>query len=97
MKPAPKIIDRAKTICFSIIDAQVQPTGNCKQVVGGVLQGPASGLAICRYEGEKTFYLFGCDENWQCITDTLHDTLEDAKKQAEFEYTGVSNIWIQIT
>jgi hypothetical protein len=96
MKPAPKQIGGANVICFAVVDSRVQPTGNCKQIVGGVLQGPASGLAICQYEGDNSFYLFGCDQDWQGVTDTWHQTLEDAKGQAEFEYTGVSKVWQQV-
>ncbi|HEU5011424.1 MAG TPA: hypothetical protein VFT66_02695 [Roseiflexaceae bacterium] len=97
MKLAPKQIGGAEVICFAIIDSRTYPTDKCKHVVGGVLQGPASGLAICQYEGESSFYLFGCDQNWQSITDTWHETFEDAKNQAEIEYTGVSKAWQQIS
>ena len=52
-----------------------------------------AGLAICQYLGETAFYLFGCDEAWQTITDTWHETLEEAQDQAEFEYAGVTATW----
>jgi hypothetical protein len=54
-------------------------------MVTGELMGPASGLAICQYAGESSFYLFSCDEDWRTLTDTLHESLEDAKAQAEFD------------
>ncbi|MGQ9547059.1 MAG: hypothetical protein ACUVWS_00380, partial [Roseiflexus sp.] len=57
------------------------------------LQEPAAGLAICQYEGETSCYLFGCDSDWNAVTDTWHETLEDALDQAEFEYEGVSKTW----
>jgi hypothetical protein len=50
-------------------------------------------LAICRYEGEEAFYLFGCDAEWNPITDTWHPSLEEAQQQAEFEYEGVRDTW----
>ena len=52
-----------------------------------------AGLAICQYPGEDAFYLFGCDADWGTITDTWHQSIEDAKVQAEFEYEGVSLTW----
>jgi hypothetical protein len=55
--------------------------------------GPMAGLAICQYAGEDAFYLFGCDPDWQSITDTWHQTLEEAQEQAEFEYERVSQTW----
>ena len=75
------------------IDARHRFTGNCKQVVAGVVQDPMAALAIGQYEGEDCFYLFGCDISWNCVTDTWHPTLDEALAQAEFEYAGVSQTW----
>jgi hypothetical protein len=93
MKTAPQKIGSAEVILFSVIDNRHLPTGNCRHAVSGITQGPASGLAICRYPGESGFYLLGCDSDWNSITDTFHETLEKAKAQAEFEYQGVSTTW----
>ncbi|HKQ37770.1 MAG TPA: hypothetical protein VJ063_06800 [Verrucomicrobiae bacterium] len=81
-------------ICYSPIDERHRFTGACKQIVAGQLVGAMSGLAICQYAGEGAFYLFGCDSDWQAVTDTWHQTLDDAKHQAEFEYEGISKTWI---
>jgi hypothetical protein len=51
----------------------------------------AAGLAICQYDGEDAFYLFGCDANWNAVTDTWHQTVDEAKEQAEFRYKGASH------
>lgn len=56
--------------------------------------GPMQGIAICQYEGETGYYLFYCDGEWETITDTWHETLEDAKLQADLEYEGVAETWI---
>lgn len=86
-------IGSAKVILYTEIDERHNHTGNCMQIVSGKVMGAAAGLAICQYEGEENFYLFGCDENWNTITDTWHETLEDAKDQAEFEYEGTNKTW----
>jgi hypothetical protein len=91
--PGPRQIGGAEVICFTPIDARHCLTGNCKQIVAGILQGPAAALAVCRYPGEDGYYLFGCNAAWECVTDTWHQTLEEAKAQAEFEYAGVSVTW----
>lgn len=52
-----------------------------------------SGLAVCELPGAEAFYLFGCDGEWKVVTDSWHESLDDAKKQAEFEYEGISNTW----
>jgi hypothetical protein len=93
MKSAPRSIGGAKVICFTPIDSRHRHTGNCRQIVAGVLQGAAAGLAICQYEGQDGYYLFGCNAEWDSVTDTWHQTLEEAKEQAEFEYEGVSETW----
>ena len=93
MKRAPGIIGGAKVLLYATIDGRHRPTGGCRHFVGGGLMGPAAGLAICRHEGETAVYLFGCDEDWDTVTDSWHETLEEAKAQAEFEYEGVSATW----
>jgi len=55
-----------------------------------------AGLAICQYEKEDAFYLFGCDAEWNSQTDTWHQTVEEAKEQAEFEYQGTSGTWMSL-
>lgn len=55
---------------------------------------PVAGLAICQYKNDDAFYLFGCDESWSSLTDTSHQSLGEAKEQAEFEYEGISRTWL---
>jgi hypothetical protein len=91
--PAPKQIDGANVVLCTPIDARHRHRGNCRHIVAGVLQGPAAGLAICQYDGEDGFYLLGCDEHWSCVTDTWHQTIDEAMRQAEYEYEGVAATW----
>jgi hypothetical protein len=93
MAPPPTLVGGARVVRWAVIDDRQRSTGGCRQVVAGRLQGPAAGLAICQYDGEDAFYLFGCDGKWNTVTDTWHETLEDAMKQAEFEYEGISATW----
>lgn len=95
LEAAPRRIGGADVIVFTPIDERHRFTGGCRQVVAGVAGWPAAGLAICRYEGEDSVYLFGCDERWSGVTDTWHPTVEDAMRQAEFEYEGVTATWQQ--
>jgi hypothetical protein len=96
MKPVPKNIDGARVICYSPIDERHHFTTNTRQIVAGQLLGSMAGLAICQYPDDNAFYLFGCDANWSSVTDTWHQTLDDAKHQAEFEYEGVSTTWTDV-
>lgn len=92
--PCPSHVGNAKVVCYTPVDERHRYTGNTKQIVGGVALGPSAGLAICQYDGEECFYLFGCDANWNSQSDTWHQSLEDAKEQAEFEYQGTSATWL---
>lgn len=65
----PKEIVGAKVILFTPIDDRHRYTGKTKHIEVGEVMEPASGIAICQYEGEDAFYLFGCDDNWESVTD----------------------------
>ena len=69
-------------------------TGNTRHSVAGAPLKAASRLAIAQYPGQPGFYLFYCDDAWAVMTDTWHQTMDDAEAQAEFEYKGSSNAWV---
>jgi hypothetical protein len=92
----PAQIGKAKVIAFTSIDHRHRPTGACRHLVAGSVAGPAAGLVICRYEAGPGFHLLCCDQDWNPITDTCHDTLEAAMHQAEFEYEGTAGTWRQV-
>ena len=92
MSAVPLFLAGLPVIGNTRIDARHRPTGGCLHTVRGVAMGPAAGLAICR-DSEPGFYLFGCDAEWNVVTDTWHETLDDALHQAEFEYEGVGDTW----
>ncbi|MBK8253221.1 MAG: hypothetical protein IPK82_11215 [Polyangiaceae bacterium] len=92
MNQPPMVIGSARVLRWSVLDEGQRPTGGWGHIVGGNLQGPVAGLAICECGGE-TVYLFGCDAEWNVVTDTWHETLEKALRQAEFEYEGVTATW----
>lgn len=54
--------------------------------------GTIAGRAICR-DAEGGFLLFGCDGEWQAVTDTWHETVDDALRQAEYEHEGMGLAW----
>lgn len=97
MKPCPKEVGGARVICYTPIDERHRFTGNCQYSNTDGPQGPMVVLAICQYKGEDAFFLFGCDAEWQAVTDTWHHTLTEAKEMAEWEYEGVSETWIEAT
>ena len=55
--------------------------------------GPASKLRIVQFEGEVGFYLIRYDSREHELADTLHDTVQQAIEQAEFEYSITPKTW----
>jgi hypothetical protein len=49
-----------------------------------------TGLAIAKYNNEREddYYLFSCDPRWKVLWDTLHPSIEEAKKFAETQRYG---------
>ena len=63
-----------------------RPTGATRHVVSGKASDGAHALRIVRYGVEAGFYLLYLDETGGEITDTWHESLDDAMHQAEFEF-----------
>jgi hypothetical protein len=96
MGEPPPLLDGARVLRFAVVDAAVAPTGGTVHRIGGRVVGPATALAVCRYDGDGQFYLFSCAEGWRVVTDTCHSSLAEALAQAEFEYRGVSSRWQEV-
>lgn len=47
-------------------------------------------LAIATYAGDRGWCLFYCSAEWEVLTDTYHDSLDEAIAQADFEFTGLT-------
>ena len=95
-KGIPNIIGGAEVIYWTEIDERHKNTGKTTHYVGGEVFSDIRGLAICHYESEIGFYLFYCDDTWKEITDTYHETIEDAIDQVEFEYLNGSQTLIKV-
>ena len=90
----PDQLDGAQLICFSVLDDRHAPTRATRHTVDGEPISDFAGLAICKYhDTEKEFYLFYCDAEWNVVTDTCHQSIDDAKSQAAFEFDGVAETW----
>jgi hypothetical protein len=72
---------------LSVADlSETSSTGLTRHIVKGRDVTDFASLAIAQYEGDPGFYLLYCDENWNTITDTYHDTMVAAIAQATFEF-----------
>lgn len=89
----PDVIGNARVINYAVVNLCL-PTGNTKHFAHGKLLGTAYALAICAHKPNSGYYLFYCDDAWEVFSDTWHETIDDAKDQAEFEYAGITDNWI---
>src|SRR5690348_3348676 len=90
----PLELDTAKVLkTAKVAEHALTRTGDTIHYVEDGRTSSISNLAIAQYPEEAGFYLFQCDQRWNVITDTWHESVEAAETQAEFEYAGVSTIW----
>jgi hypothetical protein len=78
----------------------IRATGKTKHTLGEFVAGkpiPITTLPIPAWveisEEEGAFYLLHFDANGTSIADTWHQTLEEAKRQAEFEFGIAKGEW----
>jgi hypothetical protein len=89
----PPIIAGARIIESAIIDERVTLTGRTVRFLGGRPPGTAPRLAIgIDLTGGKT-RLMHCDDEWNTLSASDHDSIEAAKQSAEEVYSGVLANW----
>jgi hypothetical protein len=79
------------------LDERHRPTGNTLYVIGGQAMSPPRALQILRYNGDPGFYLLYLDAAGDEMTDTSHETLDDAMHQAEFGFSVAPSEWQTVT
>lgn len=68
-------------------------TGKTRHYLGEDELPASKMLKIVKYEDENGFYLIHFDADGKEMTDTFHDTLDDAMEQAEWEYQVKPDEW----
>ena len=89
MEPPPRSLDGARVVAYADV-SDVEPTGRTRHYVDGALASGFTALAIARYDPEGEVYLLYCDDKWNVVTDTRHDTVEAARDHAGFEFGRIS-------
>lgn len=69
------------------------PTGKTQHYAGSQAIPAASLLKIARYADEEGCYLLHFDNAGNELTDTFHESVEEAMAQAEWEYQVKSGDW----
>ncbi len=86
----PQTLDNARVLKYAHVTAAVDPTGKTRHLRGGTQLGPASALAVAKYDGHQGYYLFYLDDEARVLTDTWHESVDRALAQAAFEYVGLT-------
>jgi hypothetical protein len=90
----PTIIGGVRVVLCSQIDERHQQTGaGWRHLIDGTVRARAWGIAICESAEGDGFLVFTCKDDWIPVANTRHSTLEEAKRQAEFEYEGLESTW----
>ena len=78
-------------------------TGKTRHTIGAIVDGeptPIAELPIPEWveisEEDGAFYLFHLDTEGVCFADTWHQTLQEAKEQATFEFGITPDEWIEV-
>lgn len=69
------------------------PTGRTRHSVGGAPAPVPVELRIIQYPQDQGYYLFYCDESGKEFTDTYHESVEEAKAQAKWEFNVMPDEW----
>ena len=81
-------------LCWKIkLGKRHDPTGKTRHYRGGAECSPPAELKIIQFSDDPGFYLLYCDDAGVEITDTYHETVEEAKAQAEFEFNVKPEEW----
>jgi hypothetical protein len=89
VRSVPSLIDGARVLKFADLSSATS-THKTRHVVAGREVSDFAGLALTKYESDPGVYLLYCDEEWNVVTDTYHETLERAMSQAEFEFGSLT-------
>ena len=87
-----------ESVVFEVtLSERHRPTGDTEHFVGGVPMPPPARLRITQHDGEAGCSLLYLDEAGTEITDTWHQSLDDAMDQATFEFGVDPSEWGRVT
>lgn len=93
-KPPPPVIDTARVVSYAFVD-DIPYARAAAAFADGEAVEPAPRLAIAvGMAGSPKPFIFRCDENWIALGASAASTVEQAKQEAERNYPGVADRWI---
>lgn len=70
-----------------------QPTGRTQHFYDNQPVPIPVELRIVRYSSDPGYYLFYCDDSGSEMTDTYHDSIQEAMEQANWEFNIEARDW----
>lgn len=86
----PKLLRRIK------LKSAHKPTGKTQHFHGDKPLPAPTELRIVQFSSDPGCYLFYCDESGIEMTDTYHDSVQEAMAQAEFEFGIAADEWSEV-
>ncbi|MBM0107312.1 ClpX C4-type zinc finger protein [Steroidobacter sp. S1-65] len=92
--PPPPVIDAARVVAYAFVDdIPYLPAGARILASEGLDQAPRLAIAV-RLSEPSGPVIFHCDEEWISRGASTAESIERAKQDAECNYPGVGNRWI---
>lgn len=79
-----------------VLQSDHVPTGRTRHYAGLTPVPPPKSLQIIRYPDSDDVYLVHLDSQGEGLTDTFHESLEDAMAQAQREFSVDAGEWVII-
>ena len=87
----PKMLDNARVLYYTSEGCY----GGVHYTTGELVENICY-LAICRYEDDTSFYLFGCNTDYEVVSDSPWMSVEECMRIAEDSYDCAIS-WIAMT
>ena len=89
----PVELDGARVERFASL-VGLRPSGKVTVLMDGREIEPPSAVAICRYPGESSVYLFHCSAQWVVLAAAHDGSLETAQASAELGHDSLADRWV---
>ncbi|TDY00566.1 ClpX C4-type zinc finger protein [Thiohalophilus thiocyanatoxydans] len=95
MRNIPRILNCSTVKAFAVLEGDQSPQP------GGILNRPrhyacrVTQLAICQKREGTGFALYYCDDDWKTLHTRHFESIDEARRNAQTEYAGVSISWLK--
>lgn len=95
MRHIPRVLNCTTVKLFAALDDGEKPQPNRLLNQAAHRACNVTQLAICQKREEVGFALYHCDDDWKTLRTRYFDSIDEAVRNAEVEYPGVSVKWLK--